>query len=205
MAFTPPTLNDAANVPLYFEQLYAALVADNQTTVADIASLPATPEFKGQRIYVQDLDCIVWYDDKTAAWQGYWKSYTPTIGGTAGPTLDFKYKITPDEVVEVRVKATLTATVTTTLSATLPVPAHGDYSSTASLIPGTLMYRDTSVGGAALVQGFARYNGSDSFLFYYPTAKGTSGFITTGIDQPWVGVAWASGDTIDGGLHYRRA
>lgn len=173
----------------------------NRGPVATVGDLPASGDYGGERIYVEDIDAIAWWDQKTGAWQGFWRDYTPTIGGTAAPTLAFRYKITPDEMVEVRVRATLTAGVTTTMTASLPVPAHADYSSTASPIDGTLMYRDTSVGGNALVPGFARYNGADTILFYFSSAINTSAFITSGAN-PWT---WASSDTIAGTLNYRRA
>lgn len=193
-------LSDAPNGPALADLIGNQVDLFYGAKVANVAALPATG-FPGQRKYVEDIDAVAWWDDKTSAWHGFWKSYTPTIGGTAAPTLDFKYKITPDEMVEVRVRLTLTAAVTTTLTATMPVAVHADYSSTASPIEGVLMYRDTSVGGAALVQGFARYNGSDTILFYFPLTSATAGFVTSGAN-PWT---WASTDTIAGYLSYRRA
>lgn len=198
-----PELPDDNNPPADFRALAEAIDAIYGSSVANTAALPVLPAFKGQRIYVEDIDAIAWYDDKTSAWQGFWKPYTPTIGGTANPTLAFEHLI-EGENVRVRVKLTLTAAITTLLSASLPVAVHASYTSAVSVFDGALMYRDTSAGGSARSVGWPVYGGSDTINFSYNETVGVNNSVTAGTGRP-LAAAWASGDTIDGEFTYRRA
>ena len=77
-----PELPDANNPPADFKALAEAIDAIYGKSVANVAALPATAAFKNQQIYVEDIDTIVYYDESTAAWEGYWKNFTPTWANT---------------------------------------------------------------------------------------------------------------------------
>lgn len=198
---TPATTDDDTSIAT--TAFVQALRLLGSTSVANVAALPALGT-KGQRIYVEDIDAFAWWDDKTTAWQGFWKSYTPTIAGASSPTLACTYMIDEHEMVHVHIKITLTGALSGGLTASLPVAAHASYVSAASALAGNFVYRDTSAGGSARVVGWPIYAGSNLIAFTYNATSATNTTISTGTGSP-LAAAWASGDTIDGDCSYRRA
>lgn len=195
-----PELPDDNNPPADFRALAEAIDALYGGTVANVAALPALPAFKGQRIYVQDVDAIAWYDDKTAAWQGFARDYVPGTAGTVAPTVTgTTYTITPDEMVEIDFKILLTAIITATL--TMDLPAGITFHANEDVVKylGGALLRDTSA--AARQFGYVVPLDADSVAFLYNATAATAGVVSTGT-TPWT---WAAADTVSGKIRFRRA
>ena len=108
-----PDLSDDNNPPADFLSVGNQIDALYGRTVADAASLPVSGAFPGQKIYLEDVDALAWWDAKTTAWQGYERSYTPTIAGTSAATVTLAtYVIDEHETVTVSFLITLTAAMT---------------------------------------------------------------------------------------------
>lgn len=126
---------------------------------------------------------------------GGWTSYTPTIVGSAAPTLDCRYIRTGGKMVTVEVSITLTAVVTANLSMSLPTTAATAMNSAL----GAVEMLDVSAGLERLGV-FEILSGLSTVRFSYENA--TPARVTAAATTPFT---WASGDQIRGMFTYREA
>lgn len=132
--------------------------------------------------------------DNLDALSGVWTSYTPTIVGTASPTLSCQYAKV-NKIVTVEFSITLTAVVTANLSMSLPSTA-GTAVNTAL---GSVEMLDVSAGVERL--GVLEIlSGGATVRFSYENA--TPVRVTAAATTPFT---WASGDQLRGMFTYREA
>lgn len=200
-----PELGDASNVPLRIQQLAEAADTTVATVaiapVADIASLPVTGE-PGQRIYVEDIDTLAWWDQKTAAWQGFARAYSPAVAGTSGEDVsNTSYLIEPSGMVEVNFNILFTAAASATIVMDLPagIDLHADEQTTSHAL-GFVALKDASGANNRQI-ALALSSGATAVFFACNATATTTVNVGVGGAGPWT---WASGDSISGKLRYRR-
>ena len=127
---------------------------------------------------------------------GGWTSYTPTIVGTAAPTLACQYIRRGGKEVAVEVNITMTAVLTATLTMTLPTTVGN---TARTNLGGVAMY-DLSSGAER--HGYARLDSSGNrVMFAFENATPVVAYAAAA--APWA--AWAAGDQILGVIEYREA
>lgn len=133
-------------------------------------------------------------DDMTAgtgAFTTAWTAFTPTIVGTAAPTVDARYKQI-GKTVFFRIEIVLTAAVTAAMTATLPVAPRTAAGTGPSY--GAIYAKDTSAGLYINGQAISSATGGGSTFRIMLAASGTnSNLADASASAPFV---WASGDTI---------
>ena len=188
-----PNLTDAPNVPGDLATAVAGILAAYGQTVADETALLAlVAPFAGQRVYVTSLGQTATYNGST--WEGYWKSYTPTLGWTNTTATTARY-MKNGKTVTVEFLLTLTGTPVGTFTIALPSTA------TASAVEsvGTAMLRDNSVGDGSRRSGTI-------FLPSTTTASVLVDSLTSAaIISPTVPWTQATSDTVGGMLTYVEA
>ena len=133
--------------------------------------------------------------DLYAGGGGGWTSYTPTIVGTASPTLDCRYIRDGGKMVTVEVSITMTATLTATLTMTLP---SAPVNTARSNLGGIALY-DTSSGAER--HAYARLDSSGNrVMFAHENTTPVVAYANATL--PWT---WAAGDQILGVISYREA
>lgn len=121
-------LDAAPNGPGLVQQLGNQIDEWYGKVVANAAALPASGRFSGQRIWLTDVSSHAVWNAAKSTWDGYWKSYTPSITGVPGTTSARWLRV--GKLVTYEIVITATGASTTGISASLPTPADASHANT---------------------------------------------------------------------------
>lgn len=186
-----PALSDDANGPVAFQALAIGVDTAYGGHVTNAAALPGAGLFLGQQVRLDDTgEVAVW---NGATWEGYWKSFTTTLGFTNATVTAAYVKL--GKLVTVEFDITFTGTPTGNFSTTPPTTFANTNGSHGA---GTCIMIDASVGNSSRRSAvIAVSSAATYFLVSSLTASATAG-----VSVPWV---WTTGDTINGTYTYREA